>query len=117
MTLKEFMEKTQGDYSGVMARLGSEAVAIRIIGMFKKDTSLDELEEAYANNDYSKIFQVTHNLKGVCANLGITKLGEHASVLCEATRGGAPTVPIDAMMDNIRELYTTTKEALNELGL
>ena len=34
MSLKEFMDKVAGDYSGVMARLGSEAVAVRIVGMF-----------------------------------------------------------------------------------
>lgn len=116
MTLKEVMEKVQGDYSGVMARLGSEAVATRIITMFKKDSSLEELESAYAQSDYGQIFKVTHNLKGVCANLGLSKLGEYASELCEATRHGAPTVDIAPMMDNIRGLYVVTKDTIEELG-
>lgn len=116
MSLKEFMDKVAGDYSGVMARLGSEAVAVRIVGMFKKDSSLESLESAYKEGDHAEIFNVTHNLKGVCANLGLTKLGEYSSELCEATRHGAPTVDIAPMMDNIRSLYTLTKEALEELA-
>lgn len=115
MTLKEAYDQMGGDYDNVMARLGAEAIIMKIIGMFLKDNSLSELETAYAANDYKTIFMVTHNLKGVCANLGIARLGGYASELCEATRNGEPAVDIAPMMDRIRESYAVTRDTITAL--
>lgn len=115
MTLKEAYDQMGGDYDNVMSRLGAEAVVMKIVGMFLKDNSMSELEVAFAAGDHKNIFMVTHNLKGVCANLGLARLGGYASELCEATRNGEPTVDIAPMMDKIRESYAVTKDTITAL--
>lgn len=115
MTLKEAIEKIGGDYDEVMGRLPMESLVIKLMGKFLADDSLEKLKTAVETSDYQSVFAVTHNLKGVCANLGMEALRAASSELCEATRNGAPTVDIGPMYEEIKEKYDLAKEVIREL--
>lgn len=112
MTLEECYEAMGGDYKGVMGRLMKEERIVRFLGKFKEDNMLDSLETSVANEAWEEVFRAAHNLKGVCQNLGITRLADSSSELCETVRNGAPSVDVTPYIEQVRNDYTRTIEAL-----
>ena len=86
MAIKDIYEKTNGDYAGVVKRLGSENTVAHFVVRFLSDGSMNELNEAFAQKDVERAFRAAHTLKGVALNLGFTELGENAAVLTEILR-------------------------------
>ena len=115
MTLEECYGMMEGDYKGVMGRLMKEERIIRFLGKFREDNMLEPLETSIKKGVWEEAFWASHNLKGVCQNLGISKLADSSSVLCELIRNGAPTVDITPYMEKVREDYTQTLGALNQI--
>ncbi|MDE5893170.1 MAG: Hpt domain-containing protein, partial [Acetatifactor sp.] len=56
-----------------------------------------------------------HNLKGVCANLSISKLGSSSSDLCEELRGGKYTDKVEPLMAVVQADYDATVAAIRQL--
>lgn len=75
---------------------------------------LAALENALAAADYEEAFRAAHNLKGVCQNLGLARLAESSSALCETMRDGRPVVDITPFLEHVREDYRATIQALEE---
>lgn len=112
MTLRECYESLQGDFDGLVGRVMKEALAERFAMKFLKDQSYQQLMDALGQDDYENAFRAAHTLKGVCANLGFSKLQEAASELTEALRGG--TKPKDmSLVDATTAEYERTVSALN----
>lgn len=90
MTLQECYEKMQANYPDLCRRMGSPALAERFSVKFLKDTSYFALNEALEKKDWESAFRAAHTLKGVAANLSLTKVTEAASDITEDLRGGRP---------------------------
>lgn len=88
MTLKQCFEMFNGDYDGVISRMGKEERVKKFILRFKTDPSFDLLTESLANANYQEAFRAAHTIKGLCQNLGLEQLGKSSSALTEALRGG-----------------------------
>ena len=116
MNLRECYEKMHGDYDDVCERLPREESVIKFLKRFLDDKNFPELMAAVAEEDYEKIFSTTHNLKGICANLSITRLKESSSELCEAVRHGKPNYDIQSFVDKVAKDYEDTKQAISELS-
>lgn len=114
MTLQECYEAMGGDYTGVMGRLMKEDRVTRFLGKFKDDSMLEPLETSLEAKNYEEAFRAAHNLKGVCQNLGITKLADSSSELCETMRNGEPTVDIAPLLEAVRRDYAVTMQALEQ---
>lgn len=114
MNLKECFDTFGGSYNDVMARLLTEERVKKFLLMFLKDTSFTELEAAIKNEDYNSAFRAAHTLKGICANLGIDKLGNAASEITEALRAGDGAAA-NALFPAVSEYYSITAEALKQL--
>lgn len=114
MTLQECYEAMCGDYAGVMSRLMKEERILRFLGKFKDDAMLEPLENSLAEKNYEEAFRAAHNLKGVCMNLGISKLAASSSELCETIRHGEPTVDITPYLEAVREDYALTMQSLEQ---
>ena len=111
MTLEECYQSFGGDFEGLMSRVMKLELAEMFAMKFLKDGSFAALEEAMEKEDYESAFRATHTLKGVCANLGISKLQAVSSELTEQLRGGVKPSDLPPM-DKKKEEYERTAHAL-----
>lgn len=79
MNLKECYLKFGGDYDEVVGRLRREQLVTKFFLKFLDDKSFELYEEAMARKDYDEALRAVHTLKGICQNLGFTRL-YHSSV-------------------------------------
>lgn len=107
MAIKDIYEKTNGDYAGVVKRLGSENTVAHFVVRFLSDGSMNELNEAFAQKDVERAFRAAHTLKGVALNLGFTTLGQYVSLLTEILRAKS--------FDGAAPLFEKTRSAYDEL--
>lgn len=115
MELRQIYEQLQGNYDNVLQRLISDERITKYLLKFK-DKNMDTLIiDALDAEDYETAFREAHNLKGVCANLNLDKLGASASELTEALRGGKPEGDITPLVEAVRADYKMTISALDNL--
>lgn len=114
MDLKECYNTFGGNYNDVIIRLITEERVKKFLFMFLKDTSFNELKSAMECKDYESAFRAAHTLKGVCANLGIEKLGKAASEITEALRA-KDNDTADRLFPQVFQYYSTTIDAINQL--
>lgn len=115
MTVVEFYELTQGNYADVIGRLRKDERILKYLRMFLADDSYQGLCESVNAKEYRKAFEYAHNLKGVCANLGIGALFHAADRICEELRGGNPGSELSGMLEDVIEEYEKTAEGIKQL--
>lgn len=114
MTVEEVYSKICGDYQGVIGRLMSEDRVKRFVLKFLNDTSCNTLIDAIEKEEVEEAFRAAHTLKGICQNLGFTKLHESSSDLCELLRGGT-LIKDRLLLEKVIEDYNETIEAISKL--
>lgn len=108
MTITELYDQV-GDYSDVISRLMKEERIVKYLGRFVEDSSdFDKMVDAFNSSDYQQLFATSHTLKGVAANLGLTKLFKASSDVCESVRNGPPTQDIAPLMEKAIAEYNDT---------
>lgn len=103
MTLREFYQAIGSDGDAVVKRLGSEAMVARFVRRFADDGEFAALCGALQARDATAAFRSAHTLKGICANLGFSRLYDAASALTERLRGGS--------LEGTQELLAATEQA------
>lgn len=111
MTLQECYAAFGGDYAAVTARLRSEKLVEKFVLKFLSDNSYELLRSSLAEKDYEQAFRAAHTIKGVCQNLGFTRLQESSSQLSEALRHGW-TPGAEEWIRRVEEDYLVTLEAI-----
>ena len=112
MTLQEFYDNN-GDYNDVTDRLLKEERILKFLRRLPEDNSIQELTVAVETNDYETAFRCTHNLKGLCLNLGLTTLAKCSSVVCEEFRDNKPTEDYLKKVNDLKELF---EKVVNEIN-
>lgn len=115
MTTKECYERIGADYEDVVERLMNEKLVKRFLYKFADATDMETLRNSLKTQDYETAFRMAHNLKGVCANLSICKLGASSSELCEELRGGKYTDKVEPLMAVVQADYDETVAAIRQL--
>lgn len=115
MTTKECYELMGADYEDVLGRLMNDKLVKRFLYKFADAKDMEELKNSLAAKDYETAFRMAHNLKGVCANLGISKLGASSSELCEELRDGQYTDKVEPLMAVVQADYDATLAAVRQL--
>lgn len=128
MTVRECYERMEGDYEGVLARLGSEDMVGRFAVKFLKDSSFANLTKALEVGNAEEAFRAAHTLKGICLNLGFDKLYEVSAELTEMLRGASPENAgasrknvgdsqknVSASYDKVKKCYEATVDALGRI--
>ena len=115
MNLEECYEAMDSDYDDVMRRFGSETLVRKFVLKFLDDTSFQGLKEWLENQDAEPAFRSAHTLKGVCMNLGFTKLFEVSSALTEERRDKEIKENSTEMFEAVEREYTRTIEAIKGL--
>ncbi len=113
MTIQECYEKLGGNFDDVMARMMKEERVAKFAVMFLDDPSYGQLSEAMDAGDVEAAFKAAHTLKGVCANLSLSRLQKSAIDVTEALRDknfeGA-----SGLMPTLKADYELTIETIQE---
>ena len=84
MTLREFYAGIDGSYDEAMKRLMNEKLMLRFLGKFAGSVDYAALTAAVEAGDWEAVFRLSHNMKGVCLNLGLGRLSRSVSALSSA---------------------------------
>lgn len=111
MLLQECYAVLGGDYEDVMSRLRSEKLVQKFVLKFPNDGSYDLLCTSLEQKNYDDAFRAAHTIKGMCQNLGFTKLLESSHLLTEELRGGY-TPQVDGLAAQVIEDYKVVVDAI-----
>ncbi|MCI8907745.1 MAG: Hpt domain-containing protein [Angelakisella sp.] len=114
MTLKECYEKMEANYDEVIGRLRSERLVQKFALKFLDDPSYQLLITSMEEKNYEEAFRAAHTIKGVCQNLGFTRLGDSSSALTESLRSGW-TPEADRLLEQTKADYQNTVTPLQSL--
>ena len=118
MTLKELYAAIDGNYDQAISVLRVEKLIDKHIRKFPQGGVTEALLEAGKDMDPTRLFETSHAMKGVCANLGLMKLSAAASEISEEFRPGNPRRMTDGQVADklreIEELYRKTAEGIRQ---
>lgn len=115
MTVSECYALIGGDYQDVFSRLMKDERILKYLTKFLDDREIDRLSPALAEGAWEEAFRITHNLKGVSLNLGLTPLAVSASALCEELRGGKPAIDVSGMLADVHAAYQKVTDGIRQL--
>lgn len=116
MTLQELYEAIGGDYDQATRVLRMDKLIDKHIRKLTKNGVIETLIAAGETMDPTQLFESAHAVKGICANLGLTRIADAASDIAEEYRPGNARTLSDAevaeKLQLVEELYNTTKEGI-----
>lgn len=117
MTLQELYQSIGGNYENAIRVLRMEKLMDKHIRKFTKNGVAEKLLEAGRSRDAKELFESAHALKGVCGNLGLTKMSELASEIAEEFRPGnarkLSDEEVDGKIAKIGEMYRKVCEGIS----
>ena len=115
MTVREFYEKTDSNYEEALGRLRKEERMAKYLGMFLSDDSFALLKDSMEKDDMETAFRAAHTLKGVCANLSLSRLFKLSSDLTEDLRNGRDIPHAKEAYPALAAFYEEVTAAIKEL--
>ena len=118
MTLQELYQMMDGNYEQALRVLRMDKLLDKHIRKLTGNGVVENLLEAGNTMDPTRLFETAHAMKGVCANLGLTRLSDAASEIAEEFRPGNSRSMTDdevkAKLSHIAELYARTVEGIRQ---
>lgn len=111
MTLQECYSALGGNYEDVVARLRSEKLVQKFILRFLDDQSYELFCTSIEEKNYEEAFRAAHTIKGICQNLGFTRLLKSSSDMSDALRNGW-TPEVDDIIKQFASDYRLTTETI-----
>lgn len=111
MNLSEIYRALGGDLKEVTERLGDEMTVELFLLRFPDDDSFSTLIYELENNNLQKAFRASHTLKGVSQCLGLKRLSNYITEICEILRVGN-MVP-SSLLENLKQEYNTVILAIS----
>ena len=109
MNIQELYQSIDGDYDQAIRVLRVEKLVDKHIRRFVDNDVVDGLLAAGSSMDPTDLFDAAHAVKGVAANLGLTKLSDVASEITEDFRPGnerkLSDEDVKQRIETIRELH------------
>ena len=117
--LMECFDAMGGDYDSVRQRIPKDEMIERFLKKFLADPCFDDLNRSLQEANFPEAFRAAHSLKGVRYNLGLTRLGDAASVLTELLRE-KDTEKIDPaqceeLFQKVAEDYQVVTDSIKQL--
>ena len=116
MTVKELYDLVGGDYADLLTRLPKEELAERFVRKYVDGDEFDHMIAAFEAKDYRKVFEVSHNLKGMAANLSLVKNNKTLVEICESVRHGDPEFDISGLVEQAKEEHAKLVSLVEQLG-
>lgn len=118
MNVQELYAAIGGDYDAAKNRLMNDKIISKFVVKYRNDPSYQELKDAVAAQNEEEIFRASHTLKGVAANLALTRIFQLANEITEAYRPGneaqKAALPLEERMAQLTAVYHNTIEKINE---
>jgi CheY-like chemotaxis protein/HPt (histidine-containing phosphotransfer) domain-containing protein len=94
------------DVDGALSRLfsGDEKFYAKMLAKLPENTAMARMRAALDAGDANALFEASHELKGVYANLGITPLYEPCREIVEIARAGS-TEGVEELLGQMEELH------------
>ncbi len=115
MTVQECYDLMGASYSDVISRLLTDERVKKYLIKFQNNNVMESLTTAVQEKDYEQVFLHSHNLKGICLNLGLTELGHSSSELCESVRGGEARQDTAPLFEQVQKDYERVSSAIRQL--
>ena len=117
MTIQELYARMGADYDSAIKIMRRDRLVDRSVRRFATSDLGDQLTQAAATMDPTALFEVTHAIKGVSANLGILKLRDLAGEVTDEFRPGNARAMSDAevlaKIDEMQQVYHQAVDAIN----
>lgn len=118
MNVQELYAAIGGDYDAAKNCLMNDKIISKFVVKYRNDPSYQELKDAVAAQNEEEIFRASHTLKGVAANLALTRIFQLANEITEAYRPGneaqKAALPLEERMAQLTAVYHNTIEKINE---
>jgi len=118
MTVKELYDSIEGNYDSALRILQMDRMVDRFIRKFLGEESFGKLMAAYEAGDNTGIFESSHAMKGVSANLGLDKLSAIAGEIADEFRPGRERrmddAALSAKLEELKALYAKTQEGIRK---
>ena len=88
MTIQELYQNMGADYEQAIRVMRLDKLVDKHFRKLAANGVVDQLIEAGRGMNPTELFETAHAVKGVCANLGLTRLSEAASEIAEEYRPG-----------------------------
>lgn len=112
MEFQELCARLSIDYPATLARFsGNESLLRRFLLRFPADATFSQLEAARAAQDLPAMERSAHTLKGVAANLGLSRLQDACDQLVQAIRRG-DSGAIPGLCGQVEQVYRGVVELL-----
>ncbi len=116
MTLRELYGKIDGDYDKALSIMRMDKLVDKHIRKLTDSSVIVDVIEAGKDMDPNTLFETSHAMKGVCLNLGLTKLADAAIVISDEFRPGNERTLTDAQvkekLDEMEALFKKTKDEI-----
>ena len=120
MTIAELYTAIGGNYEAVKRILPMDPLIQKFIIKLLDDKSFDRLMAAKEALDPKELFEASHALKGICANLGLDELSRLASVVAEEFRPGKSRTMDDnalkAHLEVLQNKYETSIAVIKQFA-
>jgi HPt (histidine-containing phosphotransfer) domain-containing protein len=97
---------------GVRRVMNNTKLYIKLLGKFKNDTRLDDLETAIAEGDMEKARNSAHTIKGLAANLSLMELYKQSLALETQIKAGAPE---SAQLNTVKTAFAKTLQEIEKV--
>jgi HPt (histidine-containing phosphotransfer) domain-containing protein len=118
MTIQELYANIGGDYDQAIKVLRMDKLVDKHIRRLTANGVVERLIAAGDTMDATELFESSHAVKGVCANLGLTGLSGAASEISEEFRPGNPRTLSDEevkeRLGKISDMYARTAEGIRQ---
>ncbi|MBO4217267.1 MAG: Hpt domain-containing protein [Clostridia bacterium] len=117
MTLKELYDAMGGDYEQAIKVLRIEKLIDKHIRKLPDNPIFGNLSEAGRTMDGKALFESSHAVKGVCANLGLVKMSACASDVAEQFRpGNSRTLSDGQVQEKVNEIGAMYEKCVEEIN-
>lgn len=115
MTIRELYQQMDADYDDLLTRLPKEELVGRFLQKYIDSSDFEKMIKAYVDEDYEKVFETSHNLKGMSANLSLIKTQKTISEICEAVRNGPPQTDISDLIEQAKQDHALLLTLMDQL--
>ncbi len=115
MSLQEFYAVIGGDYDSTLKILKTDERILKFVKLSAGDDTFSNCQAMLEQGNIPEAFRASHSLKGVCMNLGYSRLATSASALTENIRDGLLKDNTMDLFEVVKTDYLQLMEAIKEL--